>query len=204
MTARVSKSFSFQTGVHFNNTFSINTYHTAIDFDIETESIREQNIALERIKYFLDFCLENSIFIDENETESIQKYHDADIKVCTLPKEPYDQIIGIMLMIKLNAISEGRLVATDITITSKMSDGVAYHHSIEENTGPFKSNGWWHENSLRMSNLIKPNKSKKVVKLKKSPYSWEELYLTWADPIEATPNTISEVVFANFDTKTDK
>ena len=69
MTARVKSKFSFSAGVYFINEFTINNYLLEIDFNVEAESIREQNIALERVKYFLEFVLQNSIFIDENEDE---------------------------------------------------------------------------------------------------------------------------------------
>lgn len=205
MTARINSAFSFQTGVYFGNEFILNSYEIDVDFNVESEIIREQNIALERIKYFLNFCLQNSILISEDETETIQKYLDADLKVCTLPEEPYDQIIGIMLITKLNAINEGRLVVTDITISSTMSDGVWCKHSIEENLGPFNAPGWWNDASIRLTSATKQNKSKKVVKLIKNNVTWEDLYLGWEEaPLNITTGPSNEVMFANFDNKTDK
>ncbi len=205
MTARISSSFTFTSGVYFSNEFVLNNYDIEVDFNVESEIIREQNIALERIKYFLHLCLQNSIFICEDETETIQKYLDADLKLCTLPEEPYDQIIGIMLISKLNAINEGRLVVTDINITSSMSDGVWCKHSIEENLGPFARAGWWKDASVKTNSLTAKNRSKKVVKLVKNNVTWEDLYLGWEEqvPINITGPS-NEVMFANFDNKTDK
>jgi hypothetical protein len=205
MTARISSSFTFTSGVYFSNEFVLNNYDIEVDFNVETEIIREQNIALERIKYFLHLCLQNSIFICEDETETIQKYLDADLKLCTLPEEPYDQIIGIMLISKLNSINEGRLIVTDINITSSMSDGVWCKHSIEENLGPFAKSGWWKDASVKTNSLTAKNKSKKVVKLVKNNVTWEDLYLGWEEqvPINITGPS-NEVMFATFDNKTDK
>jgi hypothetical protein len=206
MTARINSSFSFNTGVYFSNEFILNTYDINVDFNVESEQIREQNIALERIKYFLNYCVQNSIFICEDEDEAIQKYLDADLKVCTLPEEPYDQIIGIMLISKLNSILEDRMIVTDIEITSSMSDGVWCKHSMEENLGPFLKPGWWSDSSTKINNITKKNRSKKIVKLVKSNIAWEDVYLGW----EETPITTiatgpsNEVMFANFDNKTDK
>ena len=42
--------------------------------EVETESIREQNVAMERIKYFLNECLENGIFVQDTEHKIIEKY----------------------------------------------------------------------------------------------------------------------------------
>jgi hypothetical protein len=181
----------------------MNLYQLDADFDVSTTDISEQNIAIERIKYFLNDCLEHSIFVSQTETHAIQKYVDADIKVCTLPEEPYDQIIGIMLMVKLNAITEGRLVITDLSISSAMSDGVFYNHSIEETVGPFNESGWWNESNPKMSHSLKPNKSKKVVKLVKSCNNWDDVWLGW-EKISLPNDTSNEVVFVSFDNKTDK
>lgn len=205
MTARVNSKFSFSAGTYFGNEFTINNYLLDLDFNVESESVREQNIALERVKYFLNYVLQNSIFIDESEDEYIQKYMDADLKVCTLPEEPYDQIIGIMLIAKLNSINEGKLVVTDISISSTMSDGVWCKHSIEENLGPFNERGWWKESNVKICDVKRKNKSKKVLKLVKHNISWEELYLGWDEPKnDIITNNTNEVVFASFENRQDK
>jgi len=206
MSARIQRTFEFLAGLHFEEDFYVNQYFVDIYFDINTDSIREQNVALDRIKYFLNERLQNSVFTHSKDTAAIEKYIDAGMKVCTLPEEPYDQIIGIMLISKLNTINEGRLVVTDITISSSMSDGVWCKHSIEENLGPFNKPGWWNDSTIRTTSVTKKNKSKKIVKLIKNNVTWEDLYLGWEEtpitPIVTGPS--NEVMFANFDNKTDK
>lgn len=205
MTARISRNFSLMAGVYFKNDFCMNLYDIDLDFSVETDSIREQNISVERIKYYLGECLENAVFINQAETEVIQKYMDADLKVCTLPEDPYDQIIGILLITKLNAITEGKLVINNIAISSRISDEVVCYHSIDENMGPFNMYDWWSDNSTKI-NSTKATKNKKVVKLVKSSTSWEDIYLGWDQTDEIPPQMTSpsEIVFANFDNKTDK
>jgi hypothetical protein len=205
MTARISKSFVFQSGVYFNDAFIMNVYDVEMSFNIQTEVIREQNIALERVKFFIRENIESAVFVDEQNKTAIENFMDAGLKVCALPEEPYDQIIGIMLLCKLNAIMEDKMELTDISITSWMSDGVSCHHSIDESLGPFVNNGWWNENTPR-AYVSKSNvsKSKKLVKLVKSMYSWDEVYLGWEENIEPVNNFNSEVVFASFDKKVDK
>jgi hypothetical protein len=197
MTARISRAFSFQAGAYFKNSFTMNLYHVDIDFQIETSSMKEQNIALERIKYFINDIIDNSILIKDSQTEMIEKYQSADFKICALPEDPYDQIIAIMLLVKGNTITEGKLVITDISITSRLSDNVFCNHSIEEFVGPFKEQGWWLENNDKI-NSFKPSKSKKIVKLTKTTTSWEDLFLGWEENVS---NYTSEVVFLNFDGK---
>jgi hypothetical protein len=206
MTARIKKSFSFQAGVYFNEHFYLNYYTVSIYFNIETESIVEQGVAMERISYFINNNLESSVFINQTNPSQIEKYIDASIKVCTLPVDPFDQIIAIMLVKKLNAIMEGRMIITDVSVTSLSSDDIHCLHSIEENHGPFNELGWWDESSPKYNSLksIKSAKSKKLVKLVRPINNWEDLNLSFTSKPEIDLQERSEVVFLNFDKKTDR
>ena len=203
MTARIKRNFSFQAGVYFKDNFYLNLYTTCIYFDIETTSAMEQFVSMERVKHFFSHCLENCIFVDENHTTVIEKYVEASLKVCTLPTDPFDQILAIMLVKKLNSILEGRMIITDISVTSLYSDDINHLHSIEENFGPFNESGWWNDPSPKYNNInsINSSKSKKLVKLVKQSVSWDELSLSFdvKDPFETSKN--SEIVFVNFDKK---
>lgn len=203
MTARIKRNFAFQAGVYFKDNFYLNFYNICIYFDIETTSAIEQFVAMERIKHFISQCLENSILINEQQTLIIEKYVEASLKVCTLPADPFDQIVAIMLVKKLNSILEGRMLVTDISVTSFYSDDIHHLHSIEENFGPFNETGWWTDSTPKYNNInsINSTKSKKLVKLVKQTSSWEELSLSFdvKDPFEQPKN--SEIVFVNFDKK---
>lgn len=199
MTARISRDFNFLSGVYFQDELFFNFYEVNVQFNVESENISEQNIALDRVKY-LFHTLENQIFIFDKNTDSIQKLLDMDMKVCAIPEEPYDQVIAIMLLLKINAITEGRLIAEDIGLNSRMSDGVTCMHSVEENVGPFSFKGWWNDASPKIFNTTN-SKSKKVVKLKKAVINWDDLGLSWVKKEELLP---TEVVFASFESKTEK
>lgn len=204
MTARIIRGFQFQTGVYFSGDFYVNMYDMQLQFNVLNESIREQNIALDRIKYLMQECIEHSIMIYESETATIEKYLDADLRVCTLPEEPYDQIIGIMLLEKINAITEGRLVATDITIGSTMSDGVECLHSEDENIGPFRLAGWWQENNTKIANYAPKSKGKKIVKLSKPAVEWKDVGLSYNESDDIIiDSTNSGIVFTLFEPKTE-
>jgi len=203
MTARIKKTFHFQSGVYFNEHFYLNYYTVLVYFNIETESILEQSIAMERITYFIQQNLEGSVLINQNQTIQIEKYIDAAIKVCTLPNDPFDQIIAIMLVKKLNSIMEGRMTITDVSITSISSDDIHCLYSIEENCGPFNELGWWNDPTPKFNNLksIKSPKFKKLVKLIKPILNWEDLGLSFDKKPDYVLTEKSEVVFLNFDKK---
>lgn len=199
MTARITRDFQFLAGVYFEGELYMNVYDANIQFSVETENIAEQNIAMDRVKYFIH-SLEHNVFINETHKEAIEKFTNSNVKLCLIPEEPYDQIIGILLLVKINAITEGKLTPDDIALTSRMSDGVNCLHSSDENTGPFRFKGWWNDPSPKISSVI--GKSKKVVQLKKAPNNWDDLLLGWLEKKEeVVPN---EIVFASFESKTEK
>lgn len=198
MTARIHKSFELLAGLHFNGKYYVNQYLVDATFTVDTDSISEQNIAMERIKFFLHECLAHSVFVNQTDVEIIEKYTKAGMNVSTLPEDPYDQIIGIMLMTKLNSITEGRLTIIDLAIESSMSDGVSCCMAEDESLGPFYEKGWWNEPSQRINDITQKNK--KVVKLSKTKTEWQDVYLDWEEKANTTP---AEIVFASFD-KTDK
>lgn len=204
MTARIFKSFDFQAGVYFSGDFYMNSYSMDVTFNVETESIQEQNTALDRIKYYIAECLEHSIMVNEMDQATIDKFLAADLRVCTLPEDPYDQIVGIMLMVKLNAITEGRLVATDVSIESRMSDGVGCICSVDEHTGPFSVKGWWSDSTTKITDYVPKAKNKKIVRLGSHKNDWDDIYLGWEQKDQSKSNTHAEIVFASFDHKTDK
>jgi len=162
--------------------------------EVETESIREQNVAMERIKYFLSDCLENGIFVQDTEHKVIEKYTTCGFKVCTVPEEPYDQIITLLLLTKLNSITEGRLIITDMTLGSRISDEVKFICDIESPRGPLESPGWWTDSGTSIADPIKKSIRKdKIVKLFKTPTTdWAEYNLVWKEK-EHTANC--EIVF---------
>jgi hypothetical protein len=182
LTTRIEREFSFQAGVYFQEEFLMNVYTMTLYMEVETESIREQNVAMERIKYFLNECLENSIFVQDTEQKIIEKYNTCGFKVCTVPEEPYDQIITLLLLVKLNSITEGRLIITDITLGSRISDKVRFNCDIESPRGPLEASGWWTDSSTSMSDIKKTLKKDKVVKLIKTPSTdWAEFNLVWIE-----------------------
>lgn len=196
MSTQIEREFVFQAGAYFEGKFMMNVYDISLSMLVETDSIREQNIAMDRIKYFLSECLESSVFVEESEKKAIEKFQAAGIKVCALPEEPYDQIVTLILLMKLNAITEGRLLVTDIVLVSELSDGVKFIYDIESVTegNPF-TKGWWLEANTNITNVEKVAKREKVVKLVKTINEWTALDLDWKEK-NSSP---TEIIFSTDD-----
>jgi hypothetical protein len=192
LATKIEREFAFQAGVYFEGEFVMTIYELALKMEVDTASIKEQNIAMDRIHYFLHECLGNSIFVQDSEKKAIEKYMQADIKVCTLPDEPYDQIITILLLMKLNAITEGKLHITEISLMSGLSDDVKFVYDVETAINhPFGSKGWWADSSTIISDVSKTNKKDKIVRLIKQYSDWASVGLDW----EQKEHKSTEIIF---------
>jgi hypothetical protein len=113
--------------------------------------------------------------------------------VTTLPEEPVDQIVGMMLFYKLNAIMEGRIEITQLDLSSTLGEGVWYLHDEEDNPGPFSTKGWWDDSSTQHDTIeVEPVADNVVMVV---PTGWNEAELDWPEQSTSTGNT---VVFGKF------
>lgn len=181
MTTRIERDFSFQTGVHFENKFYINLYDVTVSMLVETDSIREQNIAMDRAIHFLASVLQNSVLVEAIETEAIKKYRDAGLKICELPDEPYDQIVSMVILLKLNSIMEDRLKITDLMLSSTLSEGIRFTMVAEVAEAVLAGNHWWNKTTVCLNDAeICPSPSDNVVKLFDDTH-WTDLGLSWKE-----------------------
>jgi hypothetical protein len=160
--------------------------------DILTEDPYEQSVALERMKYFVDDRITNSVFIESSERKVIDTFINLGIKVCVLPVEPYDQALAIPLLLKMNAITEGKFNITHMSFKSHISDDVEYLIDIEDGFEPYSDKtSWWYDSGSNILDNKKTNKKDKIVKLHKDN-EWAELDLGWKHPCKPEA---SEIIF---------
>jgi len=174
MSTKIIKNFNFQSAIHFQEKFMINLYEMTARMFVETDDVEEQNTAIERMIYFIEGKLENSIFIHDADSAAVEKYSKAGMNVCTLPEEPYDQIIGLCLINKCNAIMEGRIIVEEIEIGSKLSNLIKFTITDEAAALEYPGKHWWNESNLNMQSKKKKDK---IVSLFGN--TWAELELTW-------------------------
>lgn len=176
--AKIEKDFTFLSALHFEGKFMVNLYEMYAKMEVFTENPAEQHIAIERMIYFLNHQIEDAIFVHEDEKEVIQKYRDAGMKVCTVPEEPFDQIMGMILINKCNAIMEGRIAINEITFGSKLSNLIKFNIEGELAAEEFPEKSWYNSSSL--STQDKVSKKDKIVKLF-DQHDWKDLELTWIE-----------------------
>lgn len=181
MLAYIRKDIGFFAGVHFENQFVINLYECDLRMVVHTSDTREQAIAQERLVYFVSNHLQNSLIISKNEVDLIKKYEATGMRLCVIPEEPYDQVLGLLLINKFNAIMEGRIEVTDLVFGSRLSDYVKFELSQEDAEALFSQRSWYNDNTVSIRDTDKPSKKKdKIVKLF-DPDEWAKNDLNWKE-----------------------
>ena len=205
--SRLKNDYDFLTGIHINGGLYFNKYRLVLDLYTNTDTPQDQNIAFDRINYFLQEIIQRSIFASNYETVAIERYKAAGIPVLTVPQPgPYDQIVQAIIVTKLNAILEDTLVITEAEISSVAGGFVTYMWTdddgdeIHELVNDEVDEMWWTAPEPRFVSLPVPDeddedeadekkKAETLVEL-----SWETLDLHWYE--EATdPEPDVEIVF---------
>ncbi len=191
MTSRIKREFNFVAGIWLHDEYQIGMYSFTVFVEILTDDPYEQSVALERMKYLIDECITNSVFIEATDKKAIDTFSSLGMRVCVLPVEPYDQAIGMALLLKLNAITDDKFDITNMSFKSQLSDDVEYLIDIDDEFEPYNTkNSWWNDNGSNISDK-KSNKKDKIVKLRKDN-EWVELDLGWKNSYK--PET-SEIIF---------
>jgi hypothetical protein len=195
MNVRLKYDFPFTAGIYHNGNFYMNNYTLRVLMATVSEDPDDQTTAFERLKHFIYTCMESTIFIDAAETEQCDRYVQAGLRITTMPGAPVDQLIGIMLYHKLNAVMENRMIVFETELSSAVGEYMVYLHSEEETTVGYVQPEWWDTADLTHSEFA-PNKLDNVVAIPQAT-AWGELDMAWTDDI-VSDESGNVVVFADF------
>jgi hypothetical protein len=195
MNVRLKYDFPFTAGIYHNGSFYMNNYALRVLMATVSDDPDDQTTAFERLKYFIYTCMESTIFIDIDETEQCARYVQAGLRITTMPGAPVDQLIGIMLYHKLNAVMENRMIVFETELSSAVGEYMVYLHSEEETTVGYVQPEWWDTADLT-HNEVTLASSDNVVAIPQAT-AWRELDLEWTDD-SASDESGNVVVFADF------
>jgi hypothetical protein len=171
MNVRLRCSFDFVAGTWFEQQLMMCNYTVKLDLLTQTLEPEDQNTAIDRVRWFFDNRLQNVIFVHQAEMERAEAFYDLGLDVCTLPEEPVDQVVGIVLHSKLNAVMQDRIRITELTISSD-TGGIEYIHDNSDVTELLGTSGWWFDPDTRCNDIESDDKD--TVK------DWPELELSWS------------------------
>lgn len=152
-------------------------YAVTVRMVTHTESEVEQNVAYDRIRFWIQAIMTDSVLIAHDNTK-LETWVKTGARCMVLPQDPVDQLVGMMLLCKLNSIAEGRIGIEEVEISSVLDDDIIYHHAADEDPGPFAAPGWWRDNKPNCSDQPVRKQRGKVIALRRSD-SWKEYGMDW-------------------------
>ena len=195
MNVRLRHEMHFTAGVYYGGQTRMNNYTLTLWMTTNCLDAADQNTSFERIKYFVYSELDSTIFINSEHEAQCQLLSVAGLNITTMPGEPVDQLIGLMLYYKLNAITEGRMIIEETEIASAMGENMTYLHSGIEQTDIEQQPDWWLAADPIHCDLDLID-SDKVLTMPKATI-WRDMDLAWTQP-ETVSDTGNTVVFADF------
>ena len=190
MSVYLRKTFTFPAGVVHNDNYRINFYTLVVDFATTTPNPTDQNVAIDRIQYWLDLIVTDCVFIDKNNSMT-DAFVQTGQRVLEFPLSPVDHLIGYMLYSKLKSITEGNLEIIRTEISSLLGGDMCYMHTYNEELDIDDAPDWWYSSGPSWISTAGSQDSN-VIALTRS-ITWEELDLLWED--ERGPDQEYEIVF---------
>jgi len=201
MNVKLRQNFELPGAVYSNDQLLMNTYYIDVEMITVDNSINDLDVAARRIDWFVETVLADAVFVDQSDTERNSILAMLGLNVVTLPGAPVDQLIGIMLTCKLNAIVEGKIEVIETSVSSRESKGLWFTHQNSQDIGPFDTSGWWHEPTLLCNNIVFDDDEVEdnVVKVAVNP--WLEYDLAWRS--DSTDTKESKIIVGNFSKKNE-
>jgi len=199
MNVRLSKTWLWQSGIVYDGSYSINHYTATTSLHTTSVHQSDHETAYNRMEYWFRDVMQDCVLIDAG-SDCLEAYMATGQRVLALPDQPVDQIVGIMLLIKLNKICEGRLVITDVDISSTHGSDMTYLHNQSESCGPLAASGWWQDVRPIWNTTTTAPRTAKVVSLSRAA-EWHNVGLDWSDP---SSDRSSSVLFADFNRDEDQ
>jgi hypothetical protein len=185
MNVRLQINLEFSAGIYLDDRLILNRYSVSVQLCTVTTDHEQINIAMERLKMFVYAELADTVFVNQDDMDRAQLLELLGINMTTLPEEPIDQIVGLMLYTKLNAVMENRMFVEQLNISSLLGDDVIYLHDQEDAVGPFQLAGWWNQADTSHNSFEAIETQENVVKVPNT--GWAKYNLNWTDTAESAP-----------------
>lgn len=199
MNVKISTQHKLLAGFWWNNELTFNHYKIKVDMLTVTPDVVEQNIAFLRLRHIIEETLDSVIFINQSETDAIEKFTQANLRLALVPEDPVDQIIGMLLHSKLSAVMEEKILIRSLQVSSVKGDDVEYYQDDLEYNPFFKTAGWWGDRSPDdPQNTGSADPMQHNLSLIAADRRWREIGLGWDEVAEDDDDIGNVLVFKEF------
>lgn len=197
MNYRMNKTWGVLANVVWQDQILCNDFRICVEWTTATDDGRETNIAFDRLKYWLYDVMEHSVIVNQDH-DKVPQLIATGQRVITIPGDPIDPVIGMMLFAKFTAMTEQRMIFSEVAVSSEQGGHVQHLQGADEDLMMFAGPGWWQDPGPSWQ-TTQSRRNNKVVNLERVP-EWSELNLCW-DANETKTN--GHVVFAQFKKNAD-
>ena len=158
-------------------------YHVTVDMTTNTTDNGDLNLAFARMRYWFYAVMQDAFLISAQHPD-LRAWQATNSRLLVFPEDPVDQLVGIMLYRKLDAMVEDRLLVTRVSISSPLDEDMIYHHDADEAQGAMSQDGWWADGRPTWhDDSRKPRNRGKVISLTRQA-EWKDHDLDWDEVSE--------------------
>jgi len=140
--------YNFLAMMHGSDRLYCNNYELKLYLTVNTDSEFDQDIAFNRMDFFIQEIISNAVFVHEDEPELLERYMNLGIPAIAI-QEPgtIDHMILMTLVTKLNAICEDAVIIYNGEMSSVLGQGVEYVYFVdgEEIVLSDQADKWWND-----------------------------------------------------------
>lgn len=170
-----------------DDTIIPNSYDVSFTVTMHTEKVHEQNIVIERLRFFAEGIMSNSIMIS-HESPLLKMIQSVDFgnKYALFNDTPYDGLLCNILYLKASAILGDYATIESFSLSSRLGHEIDYYADVEDDFQDFKRAAWLPKNKKPwwMKDDISINDAEEDL------ISWTDLGLGWKEVKNDTETTI--------------
>jgi hypothetical protein len=161
MNVRLQYNIDFTSINILDNRIYPNNYTCKLSMLTASDDSYIQNISFERVKFIFREIFHHGIMINVTHTKLKNFMEMSPEKMIVLPDDPYDQVIGMIIFSKLNAIMDGNMILEELAISSGEGDNIIYIVDESDSFGPITTHKkqmtpWWCRSDLSTLDTKKP------------------------------------------------
>lgn len=122
---------TFSTTMIIEDVIIPNTWSIQVQLVPNNAKNKLYNKAMERVQYYINEILDNSIFVGYHNLKSLSEIP-FKAQVHVFPDDPWDHLIAMCLYTKINSMCEQVFYVDNITINSHQAQSVSHNFSEED------------------------------------------------------------------------
>jgi hypothetical protein len=199
MSSSIRFGQKVMTIVAMDNGVMPNSYDISFTVTMHTDKPHQQNMVIERLKFFLDSMVSDTIMIEHNSSilEPLRGTLPEN-NIMVLPAPPYDTTVSEVLYVKAQSILDDCATIDVMTLSSYLGQDIEYFADSDDDFSeyahcswlPKNQEPWWLRSDVTTSDLGEP-----------LPCTWDDIGLGWDEPKkdpEKSSGVIDETTIIRF------